>query len=648
MRSVRNYALGYGITSGIAVYVCIRLLQQMVPSGLARELLFALGVGLFLSVCAYTLCKLLLRRLVYVFRNEVGRGVGATPPPLHTDELLELRHVYDFAVTALTRHDRYGAIADQLRSSEDISRTFTVIAEHAARTMPVDGAALFLRDGDRLRPTLLWNLDCAPLLYEEYETLLWCVINENRPLLARDTMMRTDDVGVCAAALIGAPLVVGDRPVGVFVLAHRSDPSAFAEADLVLARFFAGQAAIACRQAQLGTQAATARNTLAAALQTSRDLSESANLEDALHRTLASAAALTGSSHGTVLLLDDDGERVIQRTTLHHDNIAPLEMVAGPMMRQGLAGWVARERRAALIHDTLEDERWLPGPGLGDIRSALAAPLLVQGRAVGVITLAHEIPHHYTSDQLHVLEALAAQAMMTTHYPRAAAANIETYKTPRVVAGTHDVVALVADLRGLARAAERVAPEILVGEVLDPYIQAITEVLQQRAAHVEQCSGERVLAFFGYPAPEHDDADRAILAAQAMRQAVARLRLGWRARLKLDLGIAIGIGHGRVTIVRLAVQGRGDTSFAGDAVNLAARLQGLARAGEILVAASTFDALGAGELKRLGESLPPLSTDDGGIQRIYRVCEPSTQLELPTRAHQEIGPYPAAFRTTSS
>ena len=123
MRSVRNYALGIGITTGIVVYVCIRLLQQMVPSGLAIELPAAFGVGLFIGLCYYVLCRLMLRRLVREVRGEVAAVAGAAPPTLHANELLELRHMCDFAVTALARHDRYAAIAEQLRrAAHDVRR----------------------------------------------------------------------------------------------------------------------------------------------------------------------------------------------------------------------------------------------------------------------------------------------------------------------------------------------------------------------------------------------------------------------------------------------------------------------------------------------------------------------------------------------
>src|SRR5262249_42050305 len=149
-----------------------------------------------------------------------------------------------------------------------------------------------------------------------------------------------------------------------------------------------------------------AHNQVATLSQVTRDLSGHISLDEILREVLAAAAALTASQHGTVLLLDEAGERVTHRIALDSGNMAPLELVAKPIMRQGLAGWAVRERRAALISDTEQDSRWLPGPGLGDVRSAVVAPLLRADRALGVITLAHDLPGRYTEEHLQLLETL--------------------------------------------------------------------------------------------------------------------------------------------------------------------------------------------------------------------------------------------------
>jgi signal transduction histidine kinase len=76
---------------------------------------------------------------------------------------------------------------------------------------------------------------------------------------------------------------------------------------------------------------------------------------------------------------------------------------------EGLAGWIVRHRRAVVIDDTLEDERWTGQVQRPDLRSALAVPLIAGDEVIGVLTLFHEEPKAFTQEQLELVEAAAAQ-----------------------------------------------------------------------------------------------------------------------------------------------------------------------------------------------------------------------------------------------
>jgi class 3 adenylate cyclase len=606
----------------------MRAAMQLMPAWIALDVLVALVGGLLLGVCYYLFCKLALRRVAERFRAEVAPLIGSVLPPMRDDEIDELHQTYHHTIRALTRHDRYSTIADQIASSDDLAAAFRVIAENAARALPIDGAALFMRQGALLHATAIWNMERARLLESDSDTAIWRSLHENRPLLLNHANDLAAQAGIQAAALIAVPLAVDDRPVGALVLANRTSPTAFDDDHLALARFFGRQTAIAVRHARLAEAARVAQNRLAALEQAAHDLGDDHDLDEVLRRVLAAAAALTASSHATVLLLDESGQRITHRIVLDSGNIAPLELVAGPMMRQGLAGWVARERRAVLVPDTEEDSRWLPGPGLGDLRSALVAPLLLAGQPLGILTLAHDQPDHYEEEHLRLLEALGTQAALAIENARladgrqdieravaASAAN----STPVYPPSTQDALVIHADLRGLAKAGERLAPEVLVGEVLDVFAQTLTDVAQQHGGVVEQRSGDGFLAIFGRVEACSDDALHAVQAALAIRQATTRLRASWRARLGVDIGVAVGLGRGRV-VGRVGAGDRPNYTAIGDAITLASRLQALARPGEILAAAEVVEDLNGVGARFDLEALPPLPLGGRhGPQRIYRV-----------------------------
>src|SRR5215207_1598237 len=158
-------------------------------------------------------------------------------------------------------------------------------------------------------------------------------------------------------------------------------------------------------------------------------IADAPDLNVLLRSALLAAAQSTGARHATALLLDQQAQHIRYRVALDSGNLAPLELIAKPMMRSGLAGWVARERVAALIADTEQDARWLPGPGLGDLRSAIVAPLLLGTRMLGMITLGHETPGHFSNDHLRLLEVLCATVALAVEHAQVAANSVSGIPT---------------------------------------------------------------------------------------------------------------------------------------------------------------------------------------------------------------------------
>lgn len=116
--------------------------------------------------------------------------------------------------------------------------------------------------------------------------------------------------------------------------------------------------------------------------------------------------------------------------------------------------------------------------------------------------------------------------------------------------------------------------------------------------------GYKLLALFGAPRAHEDDEARAVLAALAMQEAMPALnaRAARRLGVPCDLRQRIGIHSGIVFAGNVGSSTRQEYSVMGDPVNLAARVMGQARPGDILLSAATHDLLG--EQARVTE-LPP-------------------------------------------
>ncbi len=371
------------------------------------------------------------------------------------------------------------------------------------------------------------------------------------------------------------------------------------------------------RTVALATSGAPA-DALSALHQFALDLVARTDLYDILACAVSTAAQITSASHATLLLLEPGGEQVRYRVALASGNLAPLELVARPMMQKGMAGWVARERRAAIVPDTASDPRWLPGPGSGDLRSALVAPLLAADQVLGVITLGHEAAGHFRPDQLNLLEIIGAQTALAIE--RARLADQPPAQLARAPAGYQpepaDQIAavLVAELRGLSAAAAALPPAEGFGEVLGAFFQTARLVVGRQGGLIVGVSGDRLSAIFAGEA----GAPAAALAAHELRSLALRLRERWQARFGLGIGaLGCGIDYGQVTLGTLELD-QPVTHMIGSAVDLAARLCELAR-GEILVSAQAARQLAGASQIRL-EPLSPIQISGQPSQIIFHAA----------------------------
>ncbi len=132
------------------------------------------------------------------------------------------------------------------------------------------------------------------------------------------------------------------------------------------------------------------------------------------------------------------------------------------------------------------------------------------------------------------------------------------------------VTIVFCDLVGSTALGERTDPEVL-RELMTRYHAELRAILERHGGTVEKFVGDAAMAIFGLPQVHEDDALRAVRAAVVMRDAV----------LAFGLEVRIGINTGEV------VAGGGETLATGDAVNVAARLEQAAGAGEVLIGTPT-------------------------------------------------------------
>jgi class 3 adenylate cyclase/tetratricopeptide (TPR) repeat protein len=118
-------------------------------------------------------------------------------------------------------------------------------------------------------------------------------------------------------------------------------------------------------------------------------------------------------------------------------------------------------------------------------------------------------------------------------------------------------------------------------ELMLRYYTLMRDCLERHGGTVEKFIGDAVVAVFGVPVLHEDDALRALRAAVEMTEAIEELNRELRPRIGEQVGIRIGVNTGEVVAAEDA--GNGQVLSSGEAVNVAARLQGHAAPGEILI-----------------------------------------------------------------
>ena len=182
-----------------------------------------------------------------------------------------------------------------------------------------------------------------------------------------------------------------------------------------------------------------------------------------------------------------------------------------------------------------------------------------------------------------------------------------------------DVTIVFCDLRGFTSFAETAEPEEVM-TVLREYHDGLAGIINAHEGTLERFAGDGLMVLFNDPMPCPDPCERGVKMAVQMRERVVELAAKWK-KLGHDLGFGVGIAHGYATLGRVSSEGRFDYTAIGRVVNLAARLCGEAKSGQILIDGKVHTAVetlaetsSVGELELKGFTRPIAAFDVRAIR----------------------------------
>jgi len=143
-----------------------------------------------------------------------------------------------------------------------------------------------------------------------------------------------------------------------------------------------------------------------------------------------------------------------------------------------------------------------------------------------------------------------------------------------------------SDIRGFSTLTDNLEPEELF-HLLDRYLDEMIKLIHKYDGTLNKIIGDGLLIFFGDPIPMEDHPNRAVLMAIDMQKKVIELRDEWL-QYGYELGIGIGINTGYMTVGNIGSDTHRDYTVIGNQVNVAARLESQAKAGQILISQRTY------------------------------------------------------------
>ena len=187
--------------------------------------------------------------------------------------------------------------------------------------------------------------------------------------------------------------------------------------------------------------------------------------------------------------------------------------------------------------------------------------------------------------------ALREKEMIKRAFTRYVAREVvdEILKNPEQLVLTgerREVTVLFCDIRGFTPVSERLDPEGVV-LLLNEFYNLMIETTFKNDGTLDKFLGDGVMCVFGAPIARSDHAMQAVRTALDMQAGIAALSERFVQQGRPPIAVGIGVSAGEVVAGTVGSEDRMEYTAIGDSVNLAARLEALAKPGQVLISQHT-------------------------------------------------------------
>jgi len=313
--------------------------------------------------------------------------------------------------------------------------------------------------------------------------------------------------------------------------------------------------------------------------------------------------------HVSLMLLNDESQRLETAASL--DDTDWISASGHRRLAEETAEQALVRGNAVLVRnaeDASVTERGERGAG----PSLLCVPLLHGNRAVGVLALICPAPKNLDQNEVSFFSLVADQIVtsiiLSRLYSQMLKEESRRFLLSRFFSKnvTEEILAqdgiiqlggdrkrvtiFFADLRGFTSISEKLDEEKVV-EILNAFFSHITPIIFKNEGTLDKLLGDGILAIFGAPISHPDDPVRAIGTAVEMVLALRTFNESHRSKEWPELRIGIGINTGEVVAGYIGSKDHLNYTVIGDAVNVAQRIESIAKPDEILITKAVRDTI---------------------------------------------------------
>lgn len=151
-----------------------------------------------------------------------------------------------------------------------------------------------------------------------------------------------------------------------------------------------------------------------------------------------------------------------------------------------------------------------------------------------------------------------------------------------------EIAVLFVDIRGFTAMSEGLSPEKIV-EILNRYLGMVTEAIFHNEGTLDKFIGDAVMAVYNAPLDVENYACKAVQTGLDIVEAVDSINVELKEEFGIEIACGVGIHSGRAVVGNIGCSYRMDYTAIGDTVNVAERLESIAKGGQVLISRNLYE-----------------------------------------------------------